>query len=227
MGMLKQKLAAGGPAFMAHLRFNAPNLVEFLGRLGFDAVLLDCEHSSASVERIEEMARGARAAGIAAIVRPEKLDRAIITRYIECGADGIMVPLIQDAAMARELVGIVRYARPTSHAKLLVIAMIESTAAVDALPEILAVEGIDLFFVARGDLSKSMGFHGEKTHPAVQPVVDRAMAAILGAGAWVGAAGDLDTVRDVIAKGTRLVLVSVEGLLTQGARTYLERARGG
>jgi 4-hydroxy-2-oxoheptanedioate aldolase len=223
----KPRILAGGSAFMAHVRFNAPNLVEYLGRLGFDAVMLDCEHGSASVERIEEMARAARAAGIAAIVRPEKLDRAIITRYINCGVDGIMVPLVQDAAMAREIVQIVHYARPADHTRLLVIAMIESVEAVAALPEMLAVDGIDVFFVARGDLSKSMGYLGEKTHPAVQPVLDRALATILGAGACVGAAGDFGTVREVMAKGARLVLVSVEGLLAQATRAYMERAKAG
>jgi 4-hydroxy-2-oxoheptanedioate aldolase len=225
--MLKQKLASGEPAFMASLSFNSPNLVEYLGRLGFDAVMLDCEHTSASFERVEEMARAARAARIAAIVRPEKLDRAMITRYIDCGADGIMVPLVQNAAMAREAVDIVRYARPRTHDRLLIVVMVESLEAVEALPAILAVEGIDVFFVARGDLAKSMGLAGEKTHPDVRPVLDRAFASITAAGASLGAAGDFATVREVIGKGARLVLVSVEGLLAHGFTAYRQRIAAG
>jgi len=68
---LKQTLDGGGTAVMVNLTFNSPNLVEHLAALGFDAVMLDCEHTSASVESIEELARAARAAGIAAIVRPD------------------------------------------------------------------------------------------------------------------------------------------------------------
>ena len=71
---LKRIFANCGNAVMVNLTFNSPNLVEYLASLGFEAVMLDCEHTSASVERVEELARAARAAGIAAIVRPEKLD---------------------------------------------------------------------------------------------------------------------------------------------------------
>lgn len=225
--MLKQKLSTGAPVFMARVPFNAPRFVEHLGRIGLDAVMLDCEHTSASVERIEELARAAHAVGIPAIVRPETLDRAVITRYLDAGADGIMVPLVETAAMAREIVQILRYARPRNHAELLAIAMIESVPAVDALPEMLGVEGIDVFFVARGDLAKSMGLAGEKTHPAVQPVLDRALATIRDAGAWAGAAGDADGVEAVVRKGARLVMVSPDALLQRAFAEYRQRATAG
>lgn len=221
---LKQKLDAGGPVFMARVPFNAPKFVEHLGYIGCDAVMLDCEHTSASVERIEEMTRAARAVGIPAIVRPETLDRAVITRYLDCGVDGIMVPLVEHAAMAREIVRILRYARPNTHAQLLAVAMIESVAAIDALPEMLGVEGIDVFFVARGDLAKSMGLAGEKTHPAVQPQLDRALATLRAAGARIGAAGDIDSVAEVVRKGARLVMVSPDALLQRAFAEYRRRA---
>ena len=84
MNNLKQILRDDRLVIMVNLMFNSANLVEYLGGLGFEAVMLDCEHSSASVERIEELSRAARAAGISAIVRPEKLDEALITRYLDC-----------------------------------------------------------------------------------------------------------------------------------------------
>ncbi len=223
MPALKQLLAAGGPAVMVNLTFNSPTLVEHLAALGFHAVMLDCEHTSASVERIEELARAARASGIAAIVRPEKLDEALITRYLDCNIAGIMVPHVDDAAAARRIVEIVRYARPDSHQDLVVIAMLESAAAVAHIDEIVAVDGIDVFFLARVDLSKSLGYGGDKRHPEVVATVERMIARIRASGRRAGAAGDYDRVGEIVEQGVGLVFVGTKGLIEPGARSYLEQ----
>jgi 4-hydroxy-2-oxoheptanedioate aldolase len=220
---LKKTLRDGGSAVMVNLIFNSPNLVEHLASLGFDAVMLDCEHTSASVERIEELARAARASGIAAIVRPEKLDEALITRYLDCNIAGIMVPHVDDAVAARRIVDIVRYARPDSHQDLVIVAMLESASAVANIDEILAVDGIDVFFLARVDLSKSLGHGGDKHHPEVRATVDRLIARIRAAGRRAGAAGDYDMVSDIVAQGVQLVFIGTKGLLEPGARAYLDK----
>lgn len=224
MNALKQTLAGGRLAVMVNLMFNSPTLVEYLGALGFEAVMLDCEHSSASVERIEELARAARAAGIAAIVRPEKLDEALITRYLDCKVSGLMIPHVDDAATARRIVDAVRYALPTTHENIVIIAMLESADAMKNIDEILAVDGIDLFFIARVDLSKSMGFKGDKHHPEVRAAVDRLIARIQAAGRQVGVAGDYDRVDEMAGKKVNLLFVSTKGLLEPGSKSYRERA---
>lgn len=208
---------------MVNLTFNSPNLVEYLGSLGFDAVMIDCEHTSASVERVEELARAARAASISAIVRPEKLDEALISRYLDCKVAGIIVPHVDDAAAARRLVEIVRYARPDTHQDLVIIAMLESAAAVAHVDHILEVDGIDVLFLARVDLSKSMGYRGDKRHPEVRATVDRLIARIRAAGRQVGAAGDFDQVEEIVAQGAHLIFVGMKSLIEPGAREYLEK----
>lgn len=224
MNPLKDRLARGERAVMVNLGFNSPTLVEHLGALGFEAVLLDCEHTSASVERVEELARAARAAGIAPIVRPEKFDEALVTRYLECNVAGLMVPHVHDAASARAIVEAVRYAQPRRHAQLVTIAMLESREAVQNIDAILEVGGIDVFFVARVDLSKSLGFGGDKHHPGLQAVVDGLIARIRAAGRVVGAGGDYDVVQEVAAKGVQLLLVSTKALLEPGVASYRARA---
>ncbi len=224
MNALKQTLAGGKLAVMVNLMFNSPNLVEYLGALGFEAVMLDCEHTSASVERIEELARAARAAGIAAIVRPEKLDEALITRYLECKVSGLMIPHVDDAATARRIIDAVRYALPATHEDILIIAMLESADAMKNIDEILAVDGIDLFFIARVDLSKSLGFKGDKHHPEVRAAVDRLIDRIQAAGRQVGVAGDYDRVDEMAGKKVNLLFVSTKGLLEPGAKSYRQRA---
>lgn len=219
---LKRIFANCGNAVMVNLTFNSPNLVEYLASLGFEAVMLDCEHTSASVERVEELARAARAAGIAAIVRPEKLDEALITRYLDCNIAGIMVPHVDDAAAAQRIVDIVRYARPNDYQDIVIIAMLESAAAVANIDEILAVEGIDVFFLARVDLSKSLGYRGDKRHPEVRAMVDKLIARIQAAGRHAGAAGDYDMVPEIAAQGVRLIFVGTKSLIEPGARAYRE-----
>ena len=224
MNKLKQMLQDDHLVMMVNLMFNSPNLVEYVGALGFEAVMLDCEHSSASVERIEELSRAARAAGISAIVRPEKLDDALITRYLDCRIAGLMIPHVDDASTARRIVEIVRYALPSDHENILIIAMLESAQAVSNLDEILAVDGIDIFFIARVDLSKSLGYRGDKHHPEVRATVDRLVQRIRAAGRHVGVAGDYDRVEEMAAKDVNLLYVSTKGLLEPGARAYRERA---
>jgi 2-keto-3-deoxy-L-rhamnonate aldolase RhmA len=224
MARLKEALRAGKTVTLVNPGFPSPQLVEFLGEAGFDAVMLDCEHSPASIERIDEMARAARASGIASIVRPEIAHEAIITRYLDCRIDGIMVPHVHDAAEAKRIVEIVRYARPKAHQETVIIGMLESTEAFDNLDSILKVDGIDVFFIGRGDLSKTMGHGGNKSHPEVVAVVDKASQKIQQAGRVVGGAGDWDDVATVIQKGMRLIYIPAKMLLTQGARNYLARA---
>lgn len=103
--------------------------------------------------------------GVAAIVRPEANEPRLITRYLDAGANGVMVPHIHTAAAARDLVQAVRYARHADHASKLIVAMVESQQALENLPQILAVQGIDVFFVGPGDLSNTLGMPGQRFHP--------------------------------------------------------------
>jgi 4-hydroxy-2-oxoheptanedioate aldolase len=169
MTAIKQAIHGGKPVTLVRMTFNSPKLVEFIGQIGFDAVLIDCEHTSAGVECVEEMVRAARASGIAAIVRPEMLNEAIITRYLDCKADGIMAPHIDDAASAERLCKIVRHARPQTSQDLVLVAMIESRQGIQNLDEILKVQEIDAFFLARVDLSK------RAAQRIIQPCARRSM----------------------------------------------------
>ena len=76
-----------------------------------------------------------------------------------------MVPHIETSAAARQIVDTVRYARPKDFGDKLIIAMVESVAAIDIIPELLAVEGIDVYFIGPSDLSSSMGYPGQAHHP--------------------------------------------------------------
>ena len=113
---------------------------------------------TASFDEAREMARAARSGGGGAILRPDSHQRSLLTRYLNAGVDGLMVPLVNTAEQARAVVATVRHACPADFEKKLLICMVETVEAVGNLDEILAVEGIDVFFVGPGNISQSMGF---------------------------------------------------------------------
>src|SRR5262245_31158235 len=110
MKKIKDKLAAGGVVTMVYADFEHPRLVEYLAKLGMDTVFLDGERMSFDFERIEEMARAAHLSGIACTARAWMNEPGLITRYFDCGLDGMTFPHVEDAAGARRMVEYVRYA---------------------------------------------------------------------------------------------------------------------
>jgi 2-keto-3-deoxy-L-rhamnonate aldolase RhmA len=188
---LRHRLTAGERLLMVNPHHVSSGLAARLCELGADTVFLDCEHGSASFEEVRAMAAAARGAGGGAIVRPDSHQRSTMIRYLNCGADGLMVPMVETAAQARTIVETVRYACPADHATRLVICMIETLGAIANLDEILAVDGVDVLFIGPGDLSQSMGYLpsvplGQERPQAVQEAVAGAVARIRAAGKVAG-----------------------------------------
>jgi 4-hydroxy-2-oxoheptanedioate aldolase len=73
--LFKDKLKRGEVVVVVNPDHPSPSLTEFIGGLDFDGVFIDCEHGVASVERVQDMCRAARAAGVESIVRPETVRR--------------------------------------------------------------------------------------------------------------------------------------------------------
>jgi 4-hydroxy-2-oxoheptanedioate aldolase len=219
---IKQKLARGDLASMVLVNVPSPALVEHIGRLGFDAAFIDCEKGSATTERIEEMCRGARAAGIASVVRPWCPDPGLISRYLDLGADGIMLAGVDEVAAASALVDAVRYARWSDWAEKLVIAIIESPAGIDRLPELLAVEGVDVWFVGPNDLAHRMGFPGGASRPEVRAAIDRALRTISSAGRVAGTLASPGRNTELLAAGARFLLTRSNELMARGAAQFFD-----
>jgi 2-keto-3-deoxy-L-rhamnonate aldolase RhmA len=201
----------------------SPSLTEFVASLGFDGVFIDCEHGVASVERVQDMCRAARAAGVQSIVRPESSAPFLITRYLDAGAGGIMAAHVESVAAAREIVETVRYARPKDHRDKVVVAMIESLKAVANLPELLKVEGIDVFFIGPNDLSHSMGYPAQMHHPEVKAMVKKASAAIRAAGKIPGTLVIGETAAEFVAAGCRFLYEHANSLIVAGAVDFKRR----
>ena len=69
-GMTKQQLLTQQIISVCNPDFPTPQMVEFIGKLGFDALFIDCEHSSTDFKLVDELARATRAVGMNSLVRP-------------------------------------------------------------------------------------------------------------------------------------------------------------
>lgn len=221
---IKHTLAAGGVVRAVNLLYPAPGLAESFRTLGLDLVFIDCEKNAFSMPQIEAVARGARAGGVASFVRPWLHEPGLISRYLDVGADGVMVASIDDADTATRLVDAVRFARHHDFADKLVIGMIESPQALDNLDEILAVDGVDVWVVGANDLAHRLGFPGQAALPEVQRTLRDTLARIVAAGRVAGINVNLDTAEPYLAAGARFVITDINYLLGLGAAAYAAAA---
>ncbi len=218
---LRARLAAGEAISMFTPHHTSSGLSARLVELGADAIFLDCEHGTWSFEDVRATGQVVRSVGGAAIVRPHSHERPLIIRYLNAGADGIMVPMVGNADEARAIVDAVRYALPSDYEKRLVIAMIETVDAVDALDEMLTVEGIDVFFIGPGDLSQDMGYppappFGEPRPDVVMEKVAIAVDKIRAAGKIAGTLATLDEMPHWRERGVQFFYVHSDPFLRRG-----------
>ena len=225
MNAVKQKLAAGKVVTMVNPDFQSPRLVEYLAGLGMDVSFIDAERMSYDFERIEEMTRAAHLAGIASMARAWMNDPGLIVRYFDCGLDGMAFPHVEDAATAKRMVEIVRYARPKDHADKIVIVMAETPDAIGRIDEIVAVPGVDVVNIGVNDVALALGYPGQPEHPEVAKVVDRGIERIV-RGGKTAALNVLNTweerIPQLIAKGVRWLNVRGNAFLARGAKQYTD-----
>src|SRR5262245_22710399 len=106
---LKQKLRDGKPAFGVMLTFPSPPIVEMLGYMGFDWVLLDNEHGSVTVDTAEDVIRAGELTGIAPIVRPVANRPEVMAPFLDRGAWGLQVPHVNTRQEAEAAVAACKY----------------------------------------------------------------------------------------------------------------------
>jgi 4-hydroxy-2-oxoheptanedioate aldolase len=238
----KKKLEAGGLVTVVMGDYS-PDMCEFLGSLGVDAVMGEMEHHTTSWQDLNNMSRACDLWGMMSMVRINHFDPALITRALDCGANGIMVPQVKTADEARLIARATKYGpegnrgsfggnrralgvsdyHRQSNANVITTILLEDVAAIENLPEILKVDGIDVFWVVPGDLAQSLGYTGQTNHPEVRKVMDKAIADIVAAGRNAGTLVTDDTVEDAMAKGVTMVSVSLTNWIAAGVRGFLSR----
>ena len=246
---MKEKLRAGEPVFGVSVMIPSPQIVEMIGAAGFDWVLLDCEHGTLTLESVELMAMAAEACGVTAIARPTTRSPEHILQVLDRGVMGVQVPHVNSARDAREVIAAVKYhplgnrglaagtraavydahgtladyVRAANDATLIAV-QLEEQAAVDNIDELLAVDGIDVFFIGPSDLSQSMGHPGNPKAAPVARAIDASFSKMLAAGRTPGTPAVAENVREVLDKGVRYIYTHLPRLLSSSAKAYLRAA---
>jgi 4-hydroxy-2-oxoheptanedioate aldolase len=207
--MFAEKLKKGEAVYGPFMKSLDAAFVESAGYAGFDFVILDMEHGPASFADLQNLIRGAEAAGIVPIVRTSDASEIAIDRALDVGAMGVQVPQIQSAEEAAKVVkaakffplgerGVCRFVRAANYSSMprdeyfktanetLVIIQLEGIKAINDLDRILQVKGIDIIFIGPYDLSQSLKLPGQVNHPAVVSTMENIVKQAKEAGILVG-----------------------------------------
>lgn len=246
---LKRKLQAGQPCFGAWMLSTSADMAEILAYAGMDFLVLDHEHGQGSIDQAIGQLRAIKGSDCVGVVRVPTNDHVYIKRVLDAGVGGIMVPNVNSAEEARHVVDACRYA-PTGIRgafggmramkygfdpgyyesvveNLLVVVQVENTRAIDAIPEIAAVDGVDMIFIGPRDLSATLGKLNQFDDREVRGQIDRAAKAILAGGKILGStAASGKVAKDMVARGYRFIIPGSDAtLLGLGVRTTLADAK--
>jgi 4-hydroxy-2-oxoheptanedioate aldolase len=246
----KAKLKAGETVLGVFVRYPDASFVEVVGYQGWDFCVFDAEHGTIEPRDCENMVRAAELRGMTPLVRVTTNFAPVILRYLDSGAQGLHVPWINTAAEAERAVGSVKYypmgirglagvraaeygQRGTfgeyvekANAETLVSIHIETIEAVNNLPEIVKVPGIDIIFIGPTDLSHSLGVPGQVQHPSVVEAIDRIVQVTKNSDATLGVmVGNAAAAQNWRKRGARYIAITSEGVFAPAMREYLRAAR--
>jgi 4-hydroxy-2-oxoheptanedioate aldolase len=247
----KAALQAGRRQIGLWLSLGNPYCAEICATTGFDWVLIDGEHTPNDIQSILGQLQALAAYPVQAVVRPPIGDTHVIKQLLDIGAQTLLVPMVDTAEQARQLVAAVRYpphgvrgvgsrmARASrfgaqadylglANERVCLLVQVESAAGLDNLDEIARVEGVDGVFIGPSDLSAALGFIGNAAHPTVQAAIADALARIAAAGKPSGILSlNADEAQRYIDLGANFVAVGADvALLTQAARALSARFAG-
>ena len=219
---------------------------------GLDLVLVDAEHSPNGPESILAQLQAVAAYPVAPLVRPPFGDTVVIKQYLDLGVQNLLIPMVDSAEQAAELVRAVRYppegvrgvgsslARSSrwnrvpgyladAAATVSLFVQIESRTAMERVAEIAAVDGVDGILVGPADLAASMGFLGQQDHPEVVDAVLHAIRVGVELGTPVGVnAFAADAADRYLEAGAAFVLVGADvQLLARASEALADRFIGG
>lgn len=246
----KQRLRCGESMTGVWLSLASPYVAELVATAGFDWLLLDGEHAPNDLTSLLAQLQAIAPYASAPVVRPPHGDTVLIKQYLDVGVQNLLIPMVETAEQAAEVVAATRYppegirgvgsvlARASrwgqvedylnrADEEICLILQLESPLALANLEAIAAVEGVDGLFIGPADLSAAMGYRGNPRHPEVRAAINDAIARIQVAGKSAGIITfDETEARGYLAAGCGFVGVGVDALvLAEGLRGLAGRFR--
>jgi 2-keto-3-deoxy-L-rhamnonate aldolase RhmA len=228
-----------------------PGVTTLVGKAGFDFVFIDMEHGAYSLETVADLIRGAKSVGCAPIIRVPAAERYFISRILDAGAEGIMVPMTSTREQAERIVSYAKFPpmgergvglanaqvdfaavkasdfTAEANERTLIIAQIENREGIRNIDQILSVEGIDLAVMGPNDLSYDLGYGGEPDHPKVVAAIQKVVDACQRCGKHSGThMGSLEQLFYWKSKGMTFIAYNTDsGLLYKAASDGLKALR--
>lgn len=239
----KEALAKGERQIGCWMSFADGQIAEIMGTCGFDWLVIDGEHAPNDIRSIRDQLIALTASPSHPVVRVPVGETWMIKQVLDAGAQTVLVPIVESADQARELVRACHYppkgvrgvgataARATmfgsvseyiqtADQEVCLLVQVENRAGIDALDEILQVEGIDGVFIGPADLSTDMGHQGNSAHPEVRAAIADAITRIKAAGIAPGILGvSEEATQAYLDMGAQFLAVGIDVLvLAQNAR---------
>lgn len=213
----KSALAEGRMQYGCWSGFADPFAIEVLGTAGFDWIVIDGEHAANDVRSIMAQLQALEASDSHPVVRVPVGEDWIIKQALDVGAQTVLVPMVESAEHAAQLARAMRYppegvrgvgaimARAsrfgaiddyvqTANQEICLLIQVESQKGVDALDDILQIEGIDGIFIGPADLAADLGHPGNAAHEDVRAVIKDCLGRIAASDKAAGILSPVDAV---------------------------------
>lgn len=230
----RDRLARGELVLCMGLRqARTVDIAMLAARCGFDAIYVDMEHSPISFETTSAICTAAIGAGITPLVRVPGHAGSDISRVLDGGAQGVIVPHVDDAEQAQAVVRHARFA-PMGHRSVmgggpalaylplsvgecstrlnettLVIVMLETPQAIENADAIAAVPGVDMLLIGSNDLCSEMGIPGQLRDPRLRDAFRSVSEACRRHGKFLGIGGvrgDAELQKELLGMGARFLI---------------------
>jgi 4-hydroxy-2-oxoheptanedioate aldolase len=237
----KAAINAGKPQIGLWCSIPSNYTAELLAGAGFDWLLLDTEHTPVDIETVVTQLQAIAPYPTTPIVRVPVNDKTTIKRYLDTGAQTLLIPMVDTVEDAKAAVAYTRFpetgfrgvagaTRATrfgriknyhvnAHKEICTLIQVESRESLKHIEAMAEIEGIDGIFVGPADLHASLGYLGERAHKDVMPVIDDAIRRIAKAGKAPGILTDSEeNARRWLDCGATFVAVGADtGLLARNA----------
>jgi len=198
INLTRERLQRGETVYGCGLQvYRAPEIPRAFAAAGFDYVFIDMEHGSFNLETVHDMIVACKLANITPIVRVGELQYTLCARLLDQGAQGIILPRVEDPAILQQALSWLRFPplgqrgfgiNPTmveyetrtmpeiiehQNRETLSVVQIETVNAVERREELLSLKGLDVMMIGPADLSISLGIPGQFDNPLLIDAVDK------------------------------------------------------
>jgi 2-dehydro-3-deoxyglucarate aldolase/4-hydroxy-2-oxoheptanedioate aldolase len=233
---LKTKLNAGKKTAGAWAQIASPFTAEILSNAGFDWLMLDMEHGPGDILTLISQIHAMKGADCVPLVRTPWNDFVAIKRILDTGAQGVLIPYVNNRAEAEDAVrackyplegirgvagspraagygqNIGNYLQRTNDQIFIMIA-VETPDALANLDEILLVDDLDGVFIGPMDLASSMGYFGDPSQAEVQVAIREVETKVLEAGKVLATTtGTWEQAKQLYARGYQMLMLMADGV---------------